>query len=389
MLITCIEDVVAADKIPRGRLQQVEITTTKEVCSTRVYEQTSNKFLITFSHCNCRVVRVVLIIAYNKERMLVNIIVLSVVLILLMVLTAATSASDDVKRIQVTRGLTIPLLGIGTAALGNKGSEVVYTALSCGIRLIDTAQASEWYSEEQVGIGIKQYISSNGNNSGLLDDLVIVTKVHPRSYQHDKLKMKVKESKALLTVSNKPLDIVLLHAPYCWQGHCNHEESTYRWEDAWRSLEDIKTIGDDVTAIGVSNFDIYQLKHLLDISNTKVSVIQNWMDPLHQDKDVRMFAKENNIVYMAYSSFGTQWDQRKYHGNNPVLSNPILLTIAASYNFTVPDIVLAWLYADDIVSIPRSINENHIHRNSNLRVTLSDDDIKLIDSLDGSIGTPW
>ena len=53
-------------------------------------------------------------------------------------------------------------------------------------------------------------------------------------------------------------------------------------------------------AIGVSNFDARQLIELLSFSDTKVSVIQNWMDPFNQDKEIRSIAEDHGIVYMAY-----------------------------------------------------------------------------------------
>jgi diketogulonate reductase-like aldo/keto reductase len=128
------------------------------------------------------------------------------------------------------------------------------------------------------------------------------------------------------------LDVVLLHAPWCWAGHCSKEEETYSWKEAWNSLEKIKLDG-DVFAIGVSNFDVNLLQQLLQMTNTKVSVIQNWMDPFHQDKEVRKLCEENNIIYMAYSSQGTQWEGNLRY--NPLHRSSLLINIAAKHNETL------------------------------------------------------
>jgi diketogulonate reductase-like aldo/keto reductase len=50
------------------------------------------------------------------------------------------------------------------------------------------------------------------------------------------------------------------------------------------------------------------------------------MDPFHQDREVRELCKVHNIVYMAYSSFGTQW-QAKYNEMNPVMEDATLLSV--------------------------------------------------------------
>ena len=46
--------------------------------------------------------------------------------------------------------------------------------------MIDTAQAAEWYDETSVGRALAQ-------TTVPLSDVVVVTKVHPRSFAEDKL----------------------------------------------------------------------------------------------------------------------------------------------------------------------------------------------------------
>lgn len=66
-----------------------------------------------------------------------------------------------------------------------------------------------------------------------------------------------------------------------WQGHCTREEESHSWKSAWRKLESLKEEG-HVLAIGVSNFEPHLFKELLSLADTKVGVIQNWMDPFNQ-----------------------------------------------------------------------------------------------------------
>mmetsp|Transcript_26989 Transcript_26989/g.25843 ORF Transcript_26989/g.25843 Transcript_26989/m.25843 type:complete len:329 (-) Transcript_26989:357-1343(-) len=295
-----------------------------------------------------------------------------------------------------THGLHLPRLGLGTAGLGGNDEEITLTALNFGVKLVDTAQAPEWYNERGVGKGIQRYRSQFLSPKN--DSVVILTKIHPRSYEEKKMEASITESKKLLNGDeNIPIDIVLLHTPYCWSGHCSKEEESVSWQVGWRNLEYSMQAG-NILSIGVSNFDIGLLKELLNMADLKVSVIQNWMDPFHQDLEVRKYAAQYSIVYMGYSSFGTQW-QGKYNGDNPVFSNKLLQGIAEKHGTSVSGVVLSWLLQENVVAIPRASSYDHIRENAapiangpdkdNLQVFLDKDDIEAIRSLDGTLGTPW
>ena len=270
-----------------------------------------------------------------------------------------------------------------------------------GVRLIDSAQAKEWYDEARVGKGLRFHLHRQleTNLHHQHDPVVVVTKIHPRSFAADKMQAAILRSKRELYGSEdaKAIDVVLIHSPFCWPNHCTPEEERISWKEGWRNLERSMSDG-HVLSIGVSNFGVSELKELLRISNTKVSVIQNWMDPFHQDREVRQIAEEHGIVYMAYSSFGTQWEG-KFHGANPVFTDDILHEIANKHGVTISSVVLSWLLQEGVIAIPRSEKTEHIRENAapivegkdkgGLRVFLDDSDMELIRNLDGIHGTPW
>ena len=285
----------------------------------------------------------------------------------------------------------IPLLGLGTAGLRDDTSKIVLTALNAGVRLIDTAQAAEWYDEEQVGQGIREFLQNNDELT--LDHLVIVTKIHPRFFEFRKMEERLDQSIKYLhgDDSQRPLDVVLIHSPRCWSGHCSADEESHTWQEAWRNLEQFKSEG-KILEIGVSNFDYEELREVLSMANTKVAVIQNWMDPLHQDRATRELAQANSIAYMAYSSYGTQWQGRRRNlgePDNPVLRNKELIRIAQKHDRTVPQVINSWLSQLKVVAIPRSSSEDHVIENSQHSEFLDDTDMLDIQQLDGSIGNPW
>ena len=290
-----------------------------------------------------------------------------------------------------TQGLHIPRLGLGTAGLGEDTSLITATALESGVRLIDTAQAPEWYSEEGVGQGLKDFRQYDTTSSN--DEVVIITKVHPRSFEANKMEEALRQSRiALYGDEDAILDVVLLHSSQCWAGHCTPEEEKISWIEGWKNLEKSMESG-KIKAIGVSNFNVEQLKEIDQMSGTKVSVVQNWMDPFHQDAGVRAYAIEHNIVYMAYSSFGTQW-QGTYI-DNPVLSSRLIDHIASKHSCSAASVVLSWLLQLEVVAIPRASKSEHVKENAAaihngsernaLRVFLDEDDLDDIKSLDGML----
>jgi len=305
---------------------------------------------------------------------------------------------------------SMPRMGVGTAGLGSKTMWSVCAQLMAGFRLIDTAQAPEWYAEKNVGDALRHCWTTKGKN---ISDITIVTKVHPRSYAPEVLAESLQTSITNLYGESKgepgdrrPLDVVLLHAPFCWQGHCSPQEESYTWEDGWKALEAAYN-AETVRAIGVSNFDVRLLQKLMDIANVKPAVVQNWMDPYHQDIEVRDFCKTHNIVYMAYSSFGTQWTHKR--STNPVLTSLDLQMIASKNDKSLPDVVLSWLIQEGVVAIPRSTSDEHIVMNARMLpledrwgqgeadrqgiwgygTFLNETDMEAIRKLDGKLGSLW
>lgn len=120
------------------------------------------------------------------------------------------------------------------------------------------------------------------------------------------------------------------------------------------------------------------------------------MDPFHQDKATRALATQHGIIYMAYSSLGTQWEGKLKH--NPVLESEVLRNIADKHGISIPRVVVSWVLQLGAVAIPRSTNPAHIAELSEffvhdapdqLRVYLDESDMALIESLDGILGDPW
>jgi len=108
---------------------------------------------------------------------------------------------DHLDEIYLAHSLKAPRIGFGTAAMGGNTEEIVCLALSFGIRLFDTAQAVEWYDEE--GLGNALTSCWKGDND--FDDLLIVTKIHPRSFYVEDMKKAIQRSQDLIYIRSNDL----------------------------------------------------------------------------------------------------------------------------------------------------------------------------------------
>ena len=250
---------------------------------------------------------------------------------------------------------------------------------------MDGAEATEWYDDEAAGRALSQ-ISEIGR-----EQIFIGTKIHPVNLSFNETS---RSFERLLRIWNDTeyLDLVLLHFPACgsWIPNCRAKKGG-DWKSAYRALESHYEAG-RLRSIGVSNFDVVQLEELVQMAKHGPHVIQNWLDPFHQSRELVNFARRHHIVFTAYSSFGTQW-QNGAQQRNHVLQSHTLAKIANHVNKPITTVVLSWLMSmPNMTVIPRSTKPVHIFQNSELLTPgvaeslLSVEQRKWIDDLDGLPG---
>jgi len=261
--------------------------------------------------------------------------------------------------------------------------------------MFDTAQAKEWYNELGVGTAVKAWSkATTTTTTTTTSKSVIVTKIHPRDFEMKRMTKALESSRRRLTNGTEPVDVVLLHAPVCWPGTCTPEEESVTWQTGWKNLEVLSRRG-YCRFIGVSNFDVHLLEELFSFATVRVSFLQNWMDPFHQDKETRAFAKRHGIVYMAFSSLGIQW----YNSlkRNPVFESEVLQAVAKSQGKSVAQVTYSWVLQSGAAALPRTTNSAHLaelrvftrtQNRSRLTVFLNAEDMEIIKKLDGSLDKP-
>ncbi len=246
----------------------------------------------------------------------------------------------------------MPKLGLGTfqAEEGNSCYNAVLTALKTGYRHIDTAMG--YNNETSVGKAIK--------DSGIKrEDIFITTKLYPSKIGYKSAIYNLKESLKRLDTSY--VDLYLIHWP-----SANDLVNIHTWQ----AFEELYEAG-LTKAIGVSNFNINHLEHLLASVKIKPMVDQVELHPYLNQAPLIKYLKEENIAVTSYGPFA----------RGLVFEDETLKALANKYNTGPANIVIKWGLQKDIIMIPKSVTESRVISNFKLDFTLSDEDILVIDKL--------
>ena len=258
----------------------------------------------------------------------------------------------------LNNGVKIPKLGLGTWLInGEKATQAVKDALEIGYRHIDTAEA--YGNEREVGIAIRE--------SGIKrEEIFLTTKLVAEAKDYETAKRKIQES--LDKLNCEYIDLMIIHSPQPWV-EVNQSENRYEQGnlEAWKALEEYYKAG-RIKAIGVSNFEIYDLKNIIENAEIKPAVNQILCHISNTPLELINFCKENDILVESYSPIA--------HGE--VLSNETIKAIADKYNVSVAQLCIEYTIQLGTVSLPKSATKEHIAQNSELDFVISDEDMELL-----------
>ena len=236
------------------------------------------------------------------------------------------------ESIQLNNGINMPMAGIGTFLLSPDEAEAsVLSALGCGYRLIDTANA--YVNEKAVGRAMKKSGVSR-------EDIFLETKLWPSFYeQADAVE------KTLDRLGTDYIDLLLIHQP------AGNYIAGYRlMEQAYRQGK--------VRAIGLSNFTQKQIQEILDCCEVKPAVLQTEVHPYSQEKELKKFLAKEGIVIQAWYPLG--------HGDKGLLEEPLFTKLGKKYGKSNAQIILRWHIQEGNIVIPGSKNPDHIKDNFDL-----------------------
>ncbi|HLR88710.1 MAG TPA: aldo/keto reductase [Atopostipes sp.] len=257
----------------------------------------------------------------------------------------------------------IPLIGLGTWQMSPEEAErTVEHALKNGYIHIDTARS--YGNEEGVGRGMK----ASGLNR---EDYFLTTKVTGEAKSYDEAKKDIEESLAALDTPY--LDLVIIHAPRPWNKMRVESIDNYYYEEnkeVWKAMEEYYEAG-KIKAIGVSNFEIDDLKNLFEHSKVKPMLNQIKYHIGYRDEELVQFCQENDMIVEAYSPIGT----------GKLLDNENIQKIADKYGKTTAQISIRYAYQKGLVVLPKSVHEEYIDQNADIDFEISVQDMDFLNRL--------
>ncbi|CDA77401.1 aldo/keto reductase [Negativibacillus massiliensis] len=253
------------------------------------------------------------------------------------------------ENVTLNNGLKMPMVGIGTFLLTpDEAESSVLNALKCGYRLIDTANA--YVNEKAVGRAMKK----SGLQRG---EIFLETKLWPAFYeQQDAVE------KTLKRLDTGYIDLLLIHQPAG-----NYIAGYKLMEKAYKEGK--------VKAIGLSNFNMEQMKEILAICEVKPAVLQTEVHPYFQEKELKRFLSNEGIMIQSWYPLG--------HGDKSLLQEPLFSKLGKKYGKSNAQIILRWHIQAGNIVIPGSKSPAHIQDNFDLfDFSLNQDEMEQISAMD-------
>lgn len=234
--------------------------------------------------------------------------------------------------ITLNNGIKMPMAGLGTFLLTpDEVEDACVSALECGYRLIDTANA--YMNEKAVGRAMKK--------SGVKrEEIFLETKLWPSFYEQEDA-----VEKTLERLDTDYIDLLLIHQPAG-----NYIAGYQLMEKAYKAGK--------VKAIGLSNFTMEQIREILGVCEVKPAVLQTEVHPYSQETELKDFLKKEKIAIQAWYPLG--------HGDKTLLEESLLAKLAEKYGKSNAQIILRWHIQSGNVVIPGSKNPDHIRDNFDL-----------------------
>lgn len=254
--------------------------------------------------------------------------------------------------VTLNNGIKMPMAGIGTFLLTPDEAEAsVLSALACGYRLIDTANA--YVNEKAVGRAMKK--------SGVSREAIFLeTKLWPSFYEQSDA-----VEKTLERLDTDYIDLLLIHQP------------AGNYIAGYRLMEKAYMEG-KVRTIGLSNFNEAQIQEILDVCVVKPAVLQTEVHPYSQERSFKTFLDKAGIVIQAWYPLG--------HGDKTLMEEPLLAQLGKKYGKSSAQIILRWHIQDGNIVIPGSKNPAHIKDNFDLfDFALTEDEMSAIAELDKKV----
>ena len=252
---------------------------------------------------------------------------------------------------ETIRDVILPKIGFGTAQLGGSRRKpdrfksdyylsALRSALEIGYTLFDTAERyTRGLAEELIGRALREQQVRR-------DSIFITSKVLPTLWSYTKV-MRACEG-SLQRLDTDYLDLYLVHWP----------NPLASMKETFRALNQLVREG-KVRNLGVSNFNLKQLKNAQSLSETPILTNQvpyNIFARWFAQNGVLEYCQQNDILLTAYMPIKLYTKRIGAHS--------LIQSIAQAHQVTPFQIALTWLVAQPrVITIPMSFNSQHQREN--------------------------
>jgi diketogulonate reductase-like aldo/keto reductase len=199
-------------------------------------------------------------------------------------------------------------------------------------------------------------------SSGLgRSEVFVTTKVWNDDHGRDRTMRAFERS--LERLSSEWVDLYLIHWPAPGQD---------RYVETWRALCELHEDG-RARSVGVSNFLPEHIERIIDATGVVPAVNQVELHPRLQQRGVRAFHREHQIVTESWSPLG----------RGSLLDDAVVREVAAEVARTPAQVLLRWSVQSGCVVIPRSVRPARIKENAQIfDFELDQQQTEAIDGLD-------
>jgi 2,5-diketo-D-gluconate reductase A len=260
-----------------------------------------------------------------------------------------------VPDIELNDGRTIPQLGFGVFQIEPATTaQAVAAALEIGYRHIDTA---EMYENER---GVGEAVRASGLDR---DDVFITSKLSNAAHRPDDARRAFEQT--LTELGSDHVDLFLIHWPLPTRYDGDYVST-------WKTLEEFES-DDRARSIGVSNFQVDQLRRLEAECDVVPAINQIELHPYLLNEEVRAYGEERGIRTEAWSPIA----------QGAVLDDPVIAEIARAHDRTPAQVVLRWHVQRGAIVFPKSTNPDRMRENFALfDFELSGEEVERISGLD-------
>jgi len=281
------------------------------------------------------------------------------------------------SHIVLNNGVHMPLLGLGTfLAKPGEVEKAVKIALQIGYQHLDCAE--DYNNQKEIGIALSE-VFAEGKISR--KDVFITSKLKPNFAHPDKMLAQFKSTLADLQLTY--LDLYLIHQPVPCVDHPTIPNILVAGrgvsiQQVWKKLEEIHDTG-LVKSIGVSNFPTILINDLINYARIKPVINQIELSPYLTQKKHIQFCRSHGV---ELTSFGALGAPGLFTNDQPILSNPVVLDIAAKKGKTPAQILIRFQIEGKVPVIPKSADPNRIAENFNVwDFSLNEEEMNALDGL--------